>query len=53
MLELIKLTECLRSQVSRNALHTFVDIFENLKRQMDSSLDTMIPALLKKAGDTN
>ena len=53
LLELIKLTECLRSQVSRNALLTFADVFENLKRQMDASLDTVVPSLLKKAGDTN
>ena len=53
LLELIKLSESLRSQVSRNALLTFSDIFENLKRQMDASLETVIPPLLRKAADTN
>jgi hypothetical protein len=30
-----------------------IDCFENLKKIMDPNLDLLIPALVKKAGDTN
>ena len=50
---IIKQVESLRSTVSKNALLGIKDLFDNLKRQLDSDLDYIIPACMKKASDTN
>ncbi len=53
MLELIKLSSSLRSQLSRNALSTISDLFENLKKGIDFNVDDIVPSLIKNAGHTN
>ena len=50
---IIKQVESLRSTVSKNALIGIKDLFDNLKKQLDSDLDFIIPAWMKKASDTN
>ena len=50
---LITLADSLRSSLSKNALLTISDMFVNLKRCMESSLDRIIKILLKKGSDTN
>mmetsp|Transcript_32757 Transcript_32757/g.29041 ORF Transcript_32757/g.29041 Transcript_32757/m.29041 type:complete len:102 (+) Transcript_32757:311-616(+) len=50
---LTKQVESLRSTVSKNALLGFKDILRSLKKKMDSELDYLIPAAMKKATDTN
>ena len=53
MLELIKLSSSLRSQLSRNALGTIGELFETLKKGMDINVDDIVPSLIKNAGHTN
>ena len=53
MNELSSLWNSLRTQLSRNALGTFAEIFENLGKKSDIMLDNVVPMLLKKAADTN
>lgn len=53
MAELSNLCNSLRTQLSRNALGTFAEIFENLGKKADAILDNVVPMLLKKAADTN
>ena len=50
---LIKQVESLRSTVSKNALLGFKDILASLKKRMDNDLDYLLPAVMKKATDTN
>lgn len=50
---MVKQVENLRSTVSKNALISFKDIIEILKKRMDNELDFLIPAAMKKATDTN
>lgn len=52
--ELIKLTDSLRSQLSKNALLTLTLIMEQINpREIEPSLEALLPPLLKKASDTN
>jgi hypothetical protein len=53
MLELIKLSSSLRTQLSRNALGTLGELFESLKKGMDINVDDVVPSLIKNAGHTN
>ena len=43
----------LRSQVSRCAVHVVGDMYEHLKRNMDSDMDKMVLPLVLKTGETN
>lgn len=50
----VKQTDNLRSQVSKNACMTLKIIFTELPtRDLDSNVDLVIGALIKKATDTN
>lgn len=49
----IKQVESLRSTVAKNALLGFKDLFETLKKSLDSELDHILSATMKKATDTN
>lgn len=52
--ELIKLVDSLRSQVSKNSILTLTSIIELLPaKELDYMIDTILPAFLKKAADTN
>ena len=50
---MLHLAQNLRSQVSRNALLGLYDMYTFLKKQMDSTIDTAVPALIKRACETN
>lgn len=45
--------ESLRSTVSKNALLGVKDLIEALKKTMDNEIDYLLPAVMKKATDTN
>lgn len=49
----LTLAESLRSGVAKNALICLQDLFGAFKRQLDSTLENVIPVVLKKAADTN
>jgi hypothetical protein len=51
--EILGLSQNLRSSVSRNALLTFHDLFLFMKKQMDPTLDGVVPVLMKRAVETN
>ena len=52
--ELVKLVDSLRSQLSKNTLITLKTMIENLPtKDMDPHIDILMPAVLKKAADTN
>lgn len=52
--ELVKLVDSLRSQLAKNAILTLIAMYENLSnKDMDPSVDQILPSLLKKAADTN
>jgi hypothetical protein len=50
---LIKQVESLRSTVSKNALLGVKDLIESLKKNLDNEIDYLLPAVMKKATDTN
>ena len=50
---LIRQVESLRSTVSKNALLAFKDLSNTLKKNLDSELDHILSATMKKATDTN
>ena len=50
---MIKLTNSLRTQLSKKALAAFQILFENLGKTMDINVDFVIPSLIKSAGHTN
>ena len=51
---IVKQTENLRSQVAKNACMTIQIIYQELPtRDLDSNVDLVMGALLKKATDTN
>lgn len=50
----MKLVDSLRSQLAKNAILCITSILENIaQRDCDAMMDTILPALLKKAADTN
>eukprot|EP00347_Sterkiella_histriomuscorum_P023335 403335038 len=52
--EMVKIVDSLRSQLSKNALITMKIMIENLpQKDMEPYIDTILPAVLKKAADTN
>jgi hypothetical protein len=51
--ELIKLVDSLRSQLAKGGLQTFVELFKNLKKSMDCTLDAALPHMVRRAADTN
>ena len=53
MLQLLKLAESLRSQLSKTALVTIQECFQSLRRKLDSEIDHCALVLFKKAADTN
>lgn len=53
VLEVLQSVDSLRSSVSRNAIMCLHDLFFGLGRAMDPEVDTVVPALVKKAGDTS
>ena len=50
---LLHLCQNLRSQVSRNALLAFGEMFMFLKQHMDPIIETAVPVLMKRACETN
>lgn len=50
---MINIADSLRSSLAKNALITIGDMFTNLKRCMEPSMDRIIKILLKKGADTN
>ncbi|KAM3132135.1 hypothetical protein pb186bvf_015730 [Paramecium bursaria] len=53
ILEVIKLSESLRSGVSKNALITLTELSEAYKRDLDSNLDSAYQKLIRKAQDAS
>lgn len=53
VLKIGKFVNNLRSSLSKNAIICLDDLFVNLKTQMDSELEHIIPILLKKTGEVN
>ena len=51
--QLCKLADSLRSSLSKIALITIRDMFENLKRCMETYMDPLMKILLKKVADTS
>ena len=51
--DVLGLTDCLRSSVSRNAILCLRDMFTYLRGQMSSSLDAIVPKLIKRSSETN
>ena len=52
--EIVKLVDSLRSQLAKNAILALIAFYENLPlRDLDATIDHILPHLLKKAADTN
>jgi hypothetical protein len=51
--QLTKLSDSLRSSLSKIALITIRDMFHFLKRVMETYLDPLVKILLKRASDTS
>jgi hypothetical protein len=52
--ELVKLVDSLRSQLAKNAILALHVMYENLpQRDMDTSIDQVLPVMLKRAADSN
>ena len=51
--ELLKLVESLRSGLAKNALIVIGDLFNGLKKGLDSEVDSVLRILLKKSVDSN
>jgi len=50
---ILKQVKNLRSQVGRSAVHVLGDMFEHLKRSMESDIEKIILPLIMKTGETN
>ena len=53
MPDLMKLTESLRSTLSKNAVMVVSEMYTQLKRQLDCDLELIFSKLIKKTLDTN
>ena len=50
---MIKLTNSLRTVLSKKALEAFKVLFQNLGKSIDINVEMIIPSLIKSAGHTN
>ena len=50
---MVKLSNSLRSSLSKIALMTIGDMFQSLKRCMETYLDPLVKILLKRGSDTS
>eukprot|EP00002_Diphylleia_rotans_P035322 TRINITY_DN7695_c0_g1_i4.p1 TRINITY_DN7695_c0_g1~~TRINITY_DN7695_c0_g1_i4.p1 ORF type:complete len:1373 (-),score=287.02 TRINITY_DN7695_c0_g1_i4:153-4271(-) len=53
VLKLQAAVENLRSSVSKYALTAVSDLFRSVRKSLDSELDSLVPLLLKKTGESN
>lgn len=51
--EILKLIESLRSSLAKNAMMTLTEMCQELKKQLDPELETILSKLIKKGADTN